>query len=61
MNFGQLIEYNMKNILLKKSFTKYGEETISRPFIEIKIEYISGSIAKSFMQFVFIVCQVRAF
>ena len=32
MKFGQLIEYNMRNILLKKSYTKCGRETIPRPF-----------------------------
>ena len=36
MKFGQLLEYNMTNIFLKKSYTKYGGETIG---------YISGSIA----------------
>ena len=32
MKFGQFIEYNMRNIFLEKSCTKYGGETISRPF-----------------------------
>ena len=32
MRFGQLIEYNMRNIFLKKSFTKCGGETIPRRF-----------------------------
>ena len=32
MEFGQLIEYNMRNNFLEKSFTKRGGETISRPF-----------------------------
>ena len=31
MKFGQLIEYSMRNILLEKSYTKYGEETSPRP------------------------------
>ena len=31
MKFGQLIEYNMKNIFVKKSYTKYTGETIPRP------------------------------
>ena len=31
MTFGQLIEYNMSDIL-EKSYTKYGRETIPRPF-----------------------------
>ena len=32
MKFGQLIEYNMRNIALEKSYTKYGGETSPRPF-----------------------------
>ena len=29
MKFGQLIEYNMRNIILEKSYTKFGGETIT--------------------------------
>ena len=32
MKFGQLIEYNMRNIFVEKSYTRCGGETISRPF-----------------------------
>ena len=32
MKFGQLIEYNMRNIFVEKSYTKCGGETIPRPF-----------------------------
>ena len=32
MKFGQIIDYNMRNILLNKSYTKCGGETIPRPF-----------------------------
>ena len=32
MKFGQLIECNMKNIFLEKSYTKYGGETSPRLF-----------------------------
>ena len=32
MKFGQLIEYNMRNIFVEKSYTKCGEETIVIPF-----------------------------
>ena len=32
MKFGQLIEYNIKNILIEKSYTKCGGETSPRPF-----------------------------
>ena len=32
MEFGQLTEYDIKNIFLEKSYTKYGGETSPRPF-----------------------------
>ena len=32
MEFGQLIEDNMGNIILEKSHTKYGAETSPKPF-----------------------------
>ena len=32
--FGQLIDYNMNNIFLEKSFKKYGGETITTRFSE---------------------------
>ena len=32
MKLGQLKEYNMRNIFLKKSYTKYGGEIILGPF-----------------------------
>ena len=34
MKFGQLIEHNMRNIFLEKSYTKYGGETTPRPLFE---------------------------
>ena len=34
MKFGQLIECNMRNIFLEKSYAKWGEETSPRPFSE---------------------------
>ena len=43
MKFGQLLEYNMRNISVEKSYTCVGETTV-RLFYE-KDEYISGSIA----------------
>ena len=46
MKFGQLLEYNMRNIFLEKQNTKCGGETIPSGFFQkIKIELISGSIA----------------
>ena len=45
MKFGQLIEYNMRNIFAENSYAKCGEETIPGSFYKkIKIEYISESI-----------------
>ena len=32
MKFGQLIEFNMRNISLQKLYTKCGEEASPRPF-----------------------------
>ena len=34
MKFGQLIEYDKRNIFLQKSYTKFGGETIPRPFFK---------------------------
>ena len=34
MKFGQLIDYDMRNIFLEKSHTKCGGETSPRPFSE---------------------------
>ena len=34
MKYGQLIEHNMRNISLEKSYTKCGRETSPRPFSE---------------------------
>ena len=35
MKFGQLIEYNMRNIFVEKSYTKCAAETIPRPLSKI--------------------------
>ena len=52
----------MRNIFLEKSHTKCGGETSPRLFSEkLKIEHIPGSIACSFVQFVFNVCQVQGY
>ena len=51
MKFGQLIEYNMRNIFLEKLYTKCGGETSPRNFSE-KIK-LNISIGSSFIQFAF--------
>ena len=39
----QLIEYNMRNIFLEKSYKNYGGEAIPTPFCKkIKIKHIFG-------------------
>ena len=53
MKFGKLIEYDMKNIFLEKSYPKCCGE------ISPKIEHICGSIIRIFIHFVFIVCPNR--
>ena len=32
--FGQLLEYNLRNVFLEESYKKCDEETIPRPFFE---------------------------
>ena len=44
MKFGQVIEYNMRNIFVKKSYTKCAGETISRPLSKNSKLSISGSL-----------------
>ena len=44
IKFGQLIEYNMRNIFLEKSYTKCGGETIPKPFSKKSKLSISESV-----------------
>ena len=44
MRFGQLIEYNIRNIFLEKSYTKCGGKLFPDSFLKLIIEYIAGSI-----------------
>ena len=39
IKFGQLVEYNMRNIFLENSYTKYGGETIPRPVYSGHVTY----------------------
>ena len=41
MKFGQLMEYNLRNIFLEESYTQYGGETIPRPSFKKSILSIS--------------------
>ena len=54
MKIDQLIECNMRNIFLEKSYSKCCVETSPKPFSKnLKIDHISGSMVSSFIQFVF--------
>ena len=44
MKFGQLMEYNMRNILVEKSYTKCAAETIPRPFKISKLQNIEKDL-----------------
>ena len=53
MKFGQLKEYNMKNIFLEKSYTRYGEGSSPQPFSEelklsISLDQQAGFLFSSF-------------
>ena len=57
MKFGQLIEYNLRNIFLEKSYTKCGGETIPRPFskkskLSISLDQYSKVLYILFLLFV---------
>ena len=51
MKFGQLIEHNMRDIFLEKSFAKCGGDAISRPYFWIN--------SLKFYTAFFIACQVE--
>ena len=56
MKFGQLLEYNMRTIFLKKPSQNVVQKLLLEPFYKKanKIEHIFGSVVWGFMQFVFI-------
>ena len=62
MKLGQLIEYNMRNVLLEKSCTKWSGDTSPRLFFKkSKIEHISRSTVSSLTQFVLLYVQVEIY
>ena len=55
MKFGQLIEYNMRNIILEKSYTKCGGKTSPRLFpgkLKLSISVIQSKVLCSLFFFV---------
>ena len=62
MKFGQLIEYNMRNISPEKSYTKWGGETIPRLFPEKSKLSISLDPKSKVLHSLFLfVCQVEGY
>ena len=60
MKFGQLIEFNKRNIFLEKLYRKCGGETIPRPFSKkSKLSIYHDQFAKKIIQFILIVCPVE--
>ena len=61
MKFGQLIEYNMKNIFLEKSYTKCGGETSPRPFSgKLKLSISLDQQFKVLYNLFLLHCKLRA-
>ena len=62
MKFGQLIEYKRGKCFQKSRTQNEGEETIPRSFFKkSKLSISLDQFFKSFIQFVFIVCQVGGY
>ena len=60
MKLDQLIEYNLRNIFLEKSYTIYGEETIPRPFFKkSKLSISLDKYSKVLHIYIFFICQVE--
>ena len=60
MKFGQLIECDLRNIFLEKSYTECGAETSPRPLSEkLKLSISLDQLSKVLYTFVFIVCKVE--
>ena len=61
MTFGELIEYNFRNIFLEKSYTKYGRETIPRPFFKkSKLSVYLDQYSKALYIFLLLCGKLRA-
>ena len=61
MTFGELIEYNFRNIFLEKSYTKHGGETIPRPFFKkSKLSVYLDQYSKALYIFLLLFGKLRA-
>ena len=61
VKYGKLIEYNMRNILLEKSCTKYGGETSLRPLFKKSKLSIPLDQQSETLQFVLIIVKVEIY
>ena len=61
MKFGQLIEHNMRNIFVEKSYTKYAGEIIPRPLSKISKLSISLDQFEGYQSIVKSSCTLLAF
>ena len=60
MKFGQILEYNMRNIFLEKSYTKFGREATPRTFSrKSKLSIYLDQYSNVLYNFILIVCQVE--
>ena len=57
--FGKLIEHNMRNIFLEKTYTKWAGESVPRSFSKNK--KVSITLDLKFYTAFFIVCQVESY
>ena len=61
MKFDQLIEYNMRNIFLEKSYTKCDGETSPRPFSEnLKLSISLDQYSKVLYSLILLYAKLRA-
>ena len=60
MKFGHLIDYNMRNIFLEKSYTKCGGETSPRIFSrKLKLSISLNQYLKVFCSLFLLYCKLR--
>ena len=63
MKFGQLIEYNMRNIFFEKSYKMWCRNYSPDSFLKNENDHISGSMVSFslLIQFIFIVCRFEGY
>ena len=59
MKFGQLIEYNMRNVFLEKSYTKCDGETSPKPFSKSKLSISLDQFSKFYAACIYLYAMLR--